>query len=505
MKLTRYMYLTLALALALALAGCGDDGKKDAENKKKVETQLAKIPGYRNATVTVKGDALTIAGFTAEIPYPGVGLNRVTIEEVKAEGVDFDAQTKPGVVLIAKKTTYKNYRSATEMADAGMGGVTGVVENMEFGNLHMDAGALDKALSKQTPDMREVVAAAVTMKADSSAMKNYRLDLNMGFISGTISMEKASTGAFSLFGCKDMSLDNFKAVFLGSEMFSLGKWTIKTVSFPDIISPAMKLYGPDMNVEADPAAVETYEKDMADALKKNPIILQGMVMEDMKIRPMTNDPLTLKKVSVDFEFSQDKITLKKDVEGFVVPPSVYGKGFEGKALAAVYGKPIELSGAVDFEAVKEGAGGRVAVNALRVTEKNLGSLAFTLKSAFPESDKDVPAGPADPDTLKLNGLTLTLKDTGALDLAYGLGAEEAKRYDPNVSKESVRAEIIQGLTMAGSAGGAQQKIADAFIKFLNGSGTFSLSMAPSFPVTIDELQEVLSGSAEGLNLKVSAE
>ena len=514
MKVSRYAYLLLALVPALALAGCFD-GNKDAENKKKIEAQLARLPGSHNATVVVKGDTLTITGFKADIPYAGMGVNRITLEELSAEGVDFDAAAKAGVVPVAKKVSFKNYTSSMEFSSgAGLGGsgsATSVVGLMSLTGLQIDAGAFDKALgtpaagdkAEKPVALPDLIAALMTFKAESSVFQNYRVDMNLGIVSITMSMDKGTSGAMTMLSWKDMSLENFKATAFGSEVFSLGKWTIKNFSVPDIVTPAMKQVYGSADPKADPfAASAAYEHDLAEAFKKSPIIVQGMVMEDMKVRPMTNEPLTLKKVSLDIEFSQNKLILKKDVEGFVIPPSVYGKGLEGRALAKLYGKPFELSGAVDFEAVKDGEGGRIAVNSLRLADKNLGGLDFSLKGAFPQGNKEVPAVPESGDDVRLNKLDLTLKDAGALDLIFGLLAEEEKGYNPSATKESTRAEIIGSLTPKEGDGAAKRQIIDAFSKFLSGSGTFSLSMAPSFPVTFDELEKVMDSAAEGLNISV---
>ena len=507
MKLIRYACLPAMVALALAFAGCGDDGKKDAENKQKVENALAKLPGSRNATVAVKGDTLTITNFKAEIPYAGMGTNVITVDELKAEGVDFDAATKTGVVPVAKKVVFKNYRSTMDMKDAGMGGagsVSGTVAGMEFANLQLDAAAMDKALAKDAPT-KDLVAALLTFKGDSSSMQNYRADVNMGFVSGSFAMDKASSGAFSMMSCKDMVAENFKLVFLGSEMFSMGKLSIKNFSMPDVFTPFMNHYDPKAVQTGEPfTPSEGYEKDLADALKKNPILLQGIVMENVQVRPMTNEPLAAKKITMDIEFTQDRIIFKKEVDSLVIPPSVYGKGFEGKALATVYGKPFDLSGAVDFEAVKEGDGGRIALKALRISDKNLGNLDFALKGGFAAGDKDVPAVPQNPDDMKMNELSLTLKDQGAIDLAFALNAEEAKTYDPKATKGSIRDEMIQELSATGAEGSAQRKVAVAFADFLKNSGTFTMKMAPTTPVTFDALGEIMNGSGEALNLTVSA-
>ena len=510
MKLSRYACFLLALALIPALVGC-DDEKKNAENKKKVEDQIARIPGSHNATVVVKGDVLTITNFKAEIPYAGMGVNRISVDEVLAEGVDFDAATKPGVVPVAKKVSFKNYTSSVEFTEGaglpavggGSGSATSRVAAMSMGNMRMDAGALDKAMGKDI-SMKDLLAACMTLKVDSSSIQGYRVDVNLGVVSATVSVDKGATGEWGLLACKDLSMEGFKATALGAEVFSLGKWTIKNINIPDIFTPAMHLYDADKKAEggAPYKAAQAYEKDLAEAFKKSPLLMQGMVLEDIQLRPMTNEPLTVKKITADLEFSQDRILIKNNVEGFVVPPAVYGKGLEGKALAKLYGKPFELSGNLDFEAVKEGPGGRITLNSLNLADKNLGGFEFSMKGAYPEGDKDVPAVPDDPDMVRLNGLNLTLKDHGALDLIFGLSAEDAKRYDPKATKESVRAEAIAAMTAEGAEGGAKQQVLDAFAKFLADSGTFTLSMAPTFPVTMDELTKVLEGAGEGLNLSV---
>ena len=103
----------------------------------------------------------------------------------------------------------------------------------------------------------------------------------------------------------------------------------------------------------------------------------------------------------------------------------------------------------------------------------------------------------------MNELSLTLKDLGAVDLAFALNAEEAKQYDPKATKESIRDEMIRDLSAMGAEGSAQRKVAMAFADFLKNSGTFTLKMAPTTPVTFDALGEIMSGSGEALNLTVS--
>ncbi len=509
MKRFRSVYAILALALILVTAGCGDDGKKDAENKKKVEDQLAKLPGTHNATVMVKGDTLTITNFMADVPYAGMGTMHLSAAEIKAEGVDFDADTKTGVVLIAKKTTYKDYKSSMTLsgesaAGLGEGTVASSVKQVVINDLQMDAAALEKALNKPNASIADLVPSFMTMKIGSTSAEGYRADFNMGIISGTMLMDKCSTGSMTMLDYNDLTMENFKIVAMGAELFSIGKWNIKKVVLPDFITPYIKHLGTPEAANAAPMATpDAFGDDLAAAFKKTGLRMEGMLIENASLRPLTNDPITLRKATVDLVITPDRISLKKEVDGFVIPPSVYGKGFEGKALATLYGKPFDFSGAVDFEAVKEGAGGRMTLNTLRIADKNLGGGEFSAKGTFAESDKDVPAVPNAPDSVNLTGMTFSMKDSGMVDLIFACLAEEQKAYNPSVSKEALKAQSIEAIKMQGMAGGAMKQVADALAQFLETPGsTFSFSIAPSAPMAMDALQQALATSIEGLNLKV---
>lgn len=464
-----FCLLTLAF-----MAGCGN--KADEENQKRVTAAIATLPGKVTVEkVEVDGDKLVITGLKAEFPFQVDKPLLISMDEIVCEGVDFDASKTPGVKPFVSKITIKGYTSYTKDAvlDA-----KGTAAETIFTDGEGDLNALVKLLDEKA-SAEKLVQAAAGVKFASVETNDYQASAKVDTLDILVTMKHSSVKEVSLLSFSDMTMEDLRVSEKGKQIASIENGSVKLMNVPDVLTLFSDLEGLD-----DPAkAKENREKIMKAfraALQDNPMEIQGVVLNKIKVAISPEESLTVEKMGMDFKFAVDEFSITNTVDNLEVPVAAYRAwGPEGALLEKSYGKPLSFSFAFDGNSVPNDEGVFIHLKSLALNENNLGGMNLKLDLSSPKANTEWSFAPENPDDLFLDYSEATLQDKGLIDLVLALQTKQSPEAVKTM--KTMYASLLQ-------AGTAQYpnlaELTEGLISLLTKSGTLKVEFNPEDPLKI---------------------
>lgn len=318
MRFFRVAVVTLIVSAISICAGCFSDPAKDAENKKKVEALLARLPEGWKADIEVKGDTVTIRNFTGKWIVWDTATFDVAFGELVAEKVNFDAPGTPDGAPVVGKITLKNLRDGLSWLQFSFS-YSHSLGKLELNSPHGDfAGLLAVIDGKAEPDT--LLKTAKFWKIGPVTLENEVLDYSYAYFGVTSKLESASLASASLLRWEGFEAKKLSVMSLGAEVTAIDSYGFKLIEFPDILEPIAR---EQQQKEAEGATVDSERLDrettqeLLALMRATPVRLEGLVYNNLRIRPMTTDPIRVGKLSFDLFISPDKLQmdlLGKDLE-----------------------------------------------------------------------------------------------------------------------------------------------------------------------------------------------
>ena len=331
-----------------------------------------------------------------------------------------------------------------------------------------------------------------TFKVAQVTYVDYTVTSDFGL--GPIILSLASFDAkdVGLLSSGPMSMNDFKVKAMGTDAFTMQSISGKKMSIPDAISPMLKFGDNPYLLQTQAPAI------LIEKLKKEPMVIEGLALKGLHIgNGLIPEPVTLDSFTFDMNIGADAMLFKTSVSNLVLPPSVMKQmDSEFASFAAVYGKPLNLSGLFDFNLTRKGdsAGFTVSGN---FSDASLGNGQGKGEFSFPVpgTATAMEAMPGADDPL-LHSVTLNLKDTGFLPVFFDSVYAYESRYgfeDEHINsgadmRRDAAEECFKGAKDASSQ--EEAALATGFGNFIQKGGSLNITVTTAKPLPISTLEYV---------------
>lgn len=515
--------IILAVVIIAAVGGYIGMTQWEKDQANRIEANI-KAAGGSVASVKVSffGKSAALSNLKYSWSIPNLVDMTLEAESMTMAGFNVDALNAKGVVPLADTITMSNVKS--DIVQAAMPGVEmqAVKQSITFksatvvglrGDFAGMKAEFEKVMATKTvnpADLPLIVAAAKTLHADSISAVEYVSRVDMGLPTPmTSSIGSYEVKDFNLLACGPATWKDFKVSAMNMDIIKIGGMTMQRVVIPDVFTPLATLSLPDGKPVDD--MDDKFGMLMLDALKKEPLVIKGFSMSDMFVQALGPEALTLKNLSLDLELSGDKLAVKKSFADLVIPPAYYKNADEaGALLAMAYGKPLNLSGRLDFTGSRNNdrLDCRLADGGLSEKEFGAVKLDGDFFASVPGADSLEKILKASPEWL-LTKANLSLEDKKVAEYAFAAQYEMVKQFggdqSPFKSVDDVRANAVQQLqTQAAMAPNADSKaIIEGLAKLVQQSGTLVISLNPATPQPISGLESIASNDSAVYNVSTS--
>ncbi len=480
MRFFRVAVVTFVVGATLICAGCFSDPAKDAENKKKVEALLARLPEGWKAEIEVKGDTVTIRNFTGKWTVDGAANAELAFDELVAEKVNFDAPGTPDGAPVVGKITLKNLRDGLSWLQLGFS-YSHSLGKLELNSPRGDfAGLLAVVDGKAEPDT--LLKTANSWKTGAVKLEREMLDYSYSYFGVTSKLESVSLASASLLRWEGFEAKKLSVMSLGAEVVAIDSYGFKLIEFPDIVGFIERAEREKKAEGAsfDPEQIELENlRELLALMRATPVRMEGLAYNNLRIRPMTNDPIHVGKLSFDLFLSPDKLQmdiLGKELEVpsavfalLDVPPSEFGLR-PGDVLRGEHSLHWEMR-------ADQNKGTGAVSGSLRGFE--WGAVDGNLALSWPVDPTRFPIFPAE-EKYVAEGFSIGFEDLGGIDkvtAAQG-GTRQALAAD--------RAERARGHTT-----GLEAELGKAFLTLLEKGGKVRLVVTCDPPEPVTMLSEKL--------------
>ncbi len=367
------------------------------------------------------------------------------------------------------------------------------IPEVSLRDIYCNAGGMTRVLAEGGPQ-DAILPYIMQMRLGGLETKGWSIELRKG----ETPVVKTSLGSFTV---RDLSsrqvgewrLDSLNVEEMGKEKLHMGSLGSKLVRLPDF----QALVG---------AALSGGNEDFREILDKSPLEISGYQVRDVRMAIDAANAFAVKSVDADLRLDGKKLAIQKKVEGLVIPPMLLAAaGMDTGAFAEMYGKPLELSGAMDFDGSLNQTGGSLFLRKLNVVEKNLGNASISGEMSFEGKDGDPLKGAEE--SLKLVKADVEVRDTGFMDLLFrgqyremqALGAVPQGVSDA----AALRRMTAEGVAaQAASATSAEYKaVMRSIAQFVQNSGSLSISLNPPKPISLDAFDHAESLPNGTLNMR----
>lgn len=478
----------------------------------KIAEIIYKMPGDLKADsihVGLFDKKVTITGLKGVTSYfDGTKIN-LDIESITGSGLNLKAAQKPGVMPLADSVQVKGLKTAlvvdmqelsqpvsqdVQVSEMNIKGMKGdMAAFMQWLDARKDEPVESKpTLDQYTSSVFSYATAVSSFAADEITISGYAAQLDINGLAATASLESIKYKDVSLYKYGPSSAEGFKLNYMNSEIMSIERCSSESFSFPNLID-LMK------DAETNP----NIQQDMIRAFTDSPMILKGVVFEKVAVnfispegleKFMPAQTLTLDRADVDMEVGTEKLIVKKDVQGLVIPALLLGRlGGDSAAFAAHYNKPLELDGKVDLLITQAGGSGDIWLNNMEVKEKNLGEASLAADFLFKGRGEGLKGLLDEGADVFLRKSAVTLEDKSLLENVLGAQSSAMiahgqlpEGFDPNMLRES----IVRSIASFGQVSPSQDAklIIEGLAKLAAAPGVLKIAVNPPEPVSLDELE-----------------
>jgi len=458
--------------------------------EKKYEQNIAafikELPGDLAADaikVNFLGNSAEIRGLRGTTQYLGNDIS-VDLASLTLTGLNFNLGKETGVNKLADSLI---------IADASVKQSTTVpglpqpitqdftFKNFELHNVRGDFNAVADLLGDASLERKMDIAA--TFSAGPVRLKDYVQTTNTAL--GAIIMRLASLEAqeSSLLTAKNTVWEKMSLTAFNAEVMGIDRMTQASMKMPNILAPLIEFM--DMRREFDSMSAIFLEK-----IRQEPIEMRGLVIEGFRFQFMTPEPITIGRLSMDLEASADRLAFKKDIQGLILPPSIYGPmSLEAALFSDFYAKSLDIDLNMDVVLThKSGAPVEIMINNAFIRDKNLAS-AQLRANILHTGDMQHVYGVFDSDgDIVLKSAELVLEDknlVGAFLEAEFKTPQDRENGEDQVSVADLREQVAQSIAILYAGEGEDQTaLREGLIKLIKAPGRLTITSAPEAPVNL---------------------
>ena len=486
--------ITAVVVALLAAVALGGYFVFIPQQEKKYEQEIAAfieaLPGDLAADaikVNFLKNSAEIHGLRGATKYIMDSDLQVDIASMTLTGLNFSLGKKPGIEALADSFICSDASANVTTKVEGLAqSMTQnlVFKNFELHNLKGDASAVNDLLG-DAPLARKLDIAA-TFSAGPVRIDGYVNTTNTDFGPIVISLDSGGAEESSLLTAKNVTWEKMRFSAMNTEFIVIDRMALASMKMPNFLAPML-----EASENKDPDAMG---QAILSKISDSPIEMRGLVMEGFRLQFMTPEAVTIKKLEMDLEASASRLTVKKNVEGFVLPPSMYGHmSVEAAQFSAYYQKPLDIDMRIDLEMTqKNGTPTEVFVNDLFVQDKNLASAQIKAEALDGSPMSSVYGVFTGNDALSMKKGELVLEDKAFLETYFqaeiAAHAGEQPQGGARSSVADVREKAAQRILGSSSAGNATlAALAEGVAKFLKTPGKLSIACNPATPLVFDTL------------------
>ncbi|MDR3177328.1 MAG: hypothetical protein LBU06_12465 [Desulfovibrio sp.] len=541
MKPDTFALKAVCLGLVVAvLCSCSNDAAKNAEWEKKHKAAIENFIARSNGTLKVGSIAVsaldksfTLDNVTGSVsvpvnyPVPGAGTAQSQFEfsmaRVRGEGLNtsdapgtadtlkkltvtdwvmsskfeglFKDQPSPGQETPVRLETVTSKGSASEYAYHDVKGDFSVFPDLFFGRFD-----------------KEAVAKLATFSIGEGTMKNllgegFVPDIGGGAGGKTQSIRytaaSVSQKAFDVNGAGPAEMKDIGFFFGDRQVASMETMSIKSMAIPGLMEKLLPL----------DELWQKEEEELKKIMLEQEIVVDDMRVANLRITPEPDITFTLKDGGFSFRNDKSAGALKIDVQDLVIPlEALYDGKDTGESsidFKSVYDKPLSISLVFDLDREQKASqAGEYVIRLKRIyfAESNLGSVNVSAEmNGKTDEQAEENEYPFDLDGFSLVRAALGIKDSGMVDLGFRVAA---LMDGTGLAKED-RAALLRKLagfvltTQCARVSQALHGVCMDLDKFIQVPGEFELSFAPSQPLRLDELAEMLMSADDPKKIGLS--
>ncbi len=441
------------------------------------------------------------------------GLNFLGVKEDATKKI-LDSLTLANATTVLSSVTTTDNKEATVLFKH-------TADKMGIEGLMLNVPAMQRAFAAENI-MAEIYKLDYSVNLSSSS--NVRLEIFESW-----QPEAVAVVTYEKETSKDISALKSGASEIEKMLISVGAEPTVSIGKISLQSASMPRLDLDENLPPEQLAVS-----FAEAFKLSPLNIDALRFADVKFLRGSDAPVALESVelSVLFDDVNGKITwnisnlilpagfLNEDNHTEVdialpadgaTPPQAEGAEQQTAVAKTVKQSPpndVKISSLLDIRSVREASKFTIKLNPISVLVDSLGefSLAqetsFTIEGASPDMwFFEMMASNA------LHNLDFKIKDTGGRMLVAELALAEDKEMlaaeQVFTAQELLAKTAAEIRTDAESGNEAFRQLALAIATFVEKGGALNISLAPTEPIGVNELNHVMMISPERLNMKIT--
>lgn len=462
----------------------------------KVVAAIDALPGDLKADdihVNLLGKKVTISSLRGNTTYIDGSDMYVDIAQVICSGPNVDAGKTPGVSPIADEVYFTDMKVQMKTSIEGSEQVLqqdSQIKEMRLTGLRGDVAAISLASSGMAKDQKaqlgQMLDAMLSIHIEFLEGKEYLSRTSSAFGPMIASLDSFSYKDFSTLSSGPMEAKNFKLNAFNSDLLTIGLMTSKAGHVPNIFNAMF-------TSETDP---EAGLKEMIDIFSRDTLALDGITVEDLSFRLMTEAPLTLAKGTINVRVNTDTVEFQHNLDGLVIPAELYRKASpEADQFARQYDNPLDIDASVSIEVHQKDGSGDILVKSLQIADKKLGSATISADLLFKghgDTLEDLLVEGAD---LFLKSSRTELEDLGFMQVFYAMQFASMERFnmlDDSLKTPSDLRTLKSRSTLEEAAAisdADQKRVLEGLAKFLATPGKLVVSLNPSQPVDMETLAE----------------
>lgn len=481
----------------------------EKEQAQKVTAFLNTQGDYTTASIKVGfwDKSIVLTGLKGNSPFIKGATFFFEADAITISGANFDAFKSKGVVPLADSVTLTNFRMNVEYpAQADMPPIKEetTVKSIAMTKVRGDALELEE-MGKKTQNLKDPAvlaryfASSASIRAATADLTGYALRMDMGLPSSVVlGMDSFQGKDYGLLALGPSSWTNFTLTFMGQEVFKVRSMSSEQMSMPDLYTP---IFSADTPPEEGRGAPSLLSQILA-KLEKEPLVMRGVVLNDVSARFLLPETITMKRCTMDLELGAEKLSLQEHFEDLVLPPSYYRHmDAEASQFAEIYGVPLNFSGAVDLLATQKSGKGEVRFKDTGLAEKELGAVKLDLGLLFgaPGADSLLKLLEANPEWL-LTDARFVLEDKKFLNIALDdQGEADEKKPEEPAGKgiASLRAESARELRAEAekNSNPDMKALLTGLANLVERPGTLTINLNPEKPLPLDAFDAMDEGGA----------
>ena len=483
----------------------------EKEQAQKVAAFLNTQGDYTTTSIKVGfwDKSIVLTGMKGKSPFIKGATAFFEAEAITISGANFDAFKSKGVVPLADSVALTNFKMNVEypaQGDAPSIKEETTVKSIAATKVRGDALELEE-MGKKTQNLNDPAvlaryfASSASIRAATADMTGYALRMDMGLPSPVVlGMDSFQGKDYGMLALGPSSWTNFTLSFMGQEVFKVRSMSSEQMSMPDLYTPIFSADTPPKEGRETPSLLS----QILAKLEKDPLVMRGVVLNDVSARFLLPETITMKRCAMDLELGAEKLSLREHFEDLVLPPSYY-RYMDGEAaqLAETYAAPLNFSGAVDLLATQKDGKGEVRFKDTGLAEKDLGAVRLDLGLLFgaPGADSLRKLLETNPEWL-LKDARFVLEDKELLNITLdnrGEGEPDGKKPENQEAKgiASLRAEAARELRAEAekNSNPDMKALLAGLANLVERPGALTINLNPEKPLPLDAFDSMDEGSA----------